>query len=241
MDSEYTAEDASDSGSRNHPSLKDTAQAYIREGIVSGRYGPGAKVDQDEIANALGISRLPVREALIELAQKGFVATIPRRGAFVTELQVEDVEDHFEALGLLFALASRRAAKEIDAATLEGLRRLHEEIAALGPDGDLDLCRRLNLQFVRTINREGSSRLLRSILQFLSGTLPGSYYTESPAWLETEALYRERILAAISARDAEEAADVAVEHMRTCGSMTVEVLRERRYWATEERAGREKA
>jgi len=47
---------------------------------------PGSKVDQDEIAESLGVSRAPVREALIELAQKGFVDAVPRRGAFVAEV-----------------------------------------------------------------------------------------------------------------------------------------------------------
>ena len=52
-------------GPVNHPSLKDTAAAYLREQILTGQLPPGTKIDQDEISEALGISRLPVREALI--------------------------------------------------------------------------------------------------------------------------------------------------------------------------------
>lgn len=218
------SEAAADESARpTHPSLKDAAAEFIRQGIVSGTFGPGAKVDQDEIAGILGISRLPVREALIELAQKGFVAAIPRRGAFVVELSVEDVEDHFEVVGMVFALAARRAAEEMDASQLEQLRSLHRECEA-APDPDT------NREFVRTINRAGSSRMLRSILQFLGGALPGSYYPASPAWAATEAKYRKRILAALEARDADAAAATAIEHLRECGRLTIEVLRERGYW-----------
>ena len=52
--------------STNHPNLKDVAEDFISEGIVSGKLRPGVKVDQDEVAGILRISRLPVREALFE-------------------------------------------------------------------------------------------------------------------------------------------------------------------------------
>ena len=214
--------------SPSHPSLKDIAVDYIRQGIVSGQLGPGDKIDQDEIAGILGISRLPVREALIELAHKGFVTTIPRRGAFVVELREEDIEDHFEVLAMVFALVSRRAAKEMDSDDRELLRRLHEQIAA---SDDPELSERLNKTFFQTINQAGSSNLLRrSILQFLAGSLPGSLYTTSPECTTTEALYRDHLLAALEAQDAEQAANVAQEHLRMCERLTLEVLRERGYW-----------
>ena len=61
-----------------HPSLKDSAADYLREQILTGQLTPGTKIDQDEISAALGISRLPVREALIELANEGLVDAVPR-------------------------------------------------------------------------------------------------------------------------------------------------------------------
>ncbi|TCJ31438.1 GntR family transcriptional regulator, partial [Parafrankia sp. BMG5.11] len=77
------------SGRRRYGNLKDEAASFIREAIVSRALPPRSKIDQDEVADALGISRAPVREALIELAQKGFVDAVPRRGAFVAEVTVE--------------------------------------------------------------------------------------------------------------------------------------------------------
>ena len=64
-------------GPVSHPSLKDSAADYLREQILTGQLTPGTKIDQDEISDALGVSRLPVREALIELANEGLVDAVP--------------------------------------------------------------------------------------------------------------------------------------------------------------------
>jgi DNA-binding GntR family transcriptional regulator len=216
---------------RNHPNLKDVAADFIREGIVSGRFGPGGKVDQDEIAGILGISRLPVREALIELAQKGFVTAIPRRGAFVVDLGVDDIDDHYEVLAMAFALAARRAAKQLRAVQLLDLESIHDEIAATD---DLTVRQALNRDFYQMINHAGSSPRLLSILGFLSGALPGSYYLSAPAWSETEAMYRERMLAALQAHDPDAASRAAEEHLRACAKVTVEELRAQGYWSSDD-------
>ena len=208
----------------NHPSLKDAAATFIRDAIVSGQLGPGAKVDQDEIAAILGISRLPVREALIELTEKGFVTAIPRRGAFVVDLGVDDVEDHYKVVELVFALAARRAATQCDDAKLLELRRIHEQI---GETDDPSVQESLNREFYSTINHTGSSQRLRAILRFLAGALPGSIYGLSPAWAPTEARYRQQMLVALEARDADAAARVASEHLNECARLTIEVLEQR--------------
>lgn len=212
---------------RNHPNLKDIVAAFIREGIVSGRFAPGDKIDQDEVAATLGVSRLPVREALIELAQKGFVTAIPRRGAFVVDLGVDDVEDHYAVVGMVFALVARRAAKELSRTQLRDLRGIHSEISATD---DISMREALNRDFYGSINRAGGSSRLLSILQFLAGALAAGFYLASPAWTATEEKYREQMLEALESRDADAAAAVAEEHLRECGRVTIEELRERGYW-----------
>jgi DNA-binding GntR family transcriptional regulator len=215
-------------GIKNHPNLKDVAEEFISQGIVTGRFLPGAKVDQDEIAGILGISRLPVREALIELAQKGYVTAIPRRGAFVANLGVDDIEDHFEVLSMAFALASRRAAKVLSDEQIAELREIDEEIKA---SDDPVALRVLNRDFNQVINHAGSSSRLLSILSFLSGALPASYYLSAPAWAATEAVFRKKILTALEARDSDAAAAVGSEHLKTCAKVTIDELRARGYWA----------
>ena len=210
-----------------HPNLKDIAERYISEGVVSGRLRPGAKVDQDEIAAILGISRLPVREALIELAQKGFVVSIPRRGSYVASLEAVDIEDHYEVLALAFSLVSRRAAKNISAERLGELTTIHATIAATEDPGDITF---LNRDFYLVINSEGTSRRMLSVLGFLGGALPAWLYLTTPSYFEIEETYRAQMLEALANNDEDAAALVTVEHLRACGRSTIETLTERGYF-----------
>src|SRR5207237_8707874 len=70
---------------------------------------PGQRVPQDEIARELGISRIPIREALIALESGGWVTIELHRGAFVTALDEQAVRDHYELYGLVYGFAARRA------------------------------------------------------------------------------------------------------------------------------------
>lgn len=204
------------------------AAEFIRDGIVSGRLGPGTKIEQDDIAQELGISRLPIREALIELSAKGFVVTVPRRGAFVARLTVEDIKDHFEVVGLLFAVAARRAASRITDADLVELRKLHSQVAATRDDATRQ---ELNHDFLRIVNEAGSSTRLLLTLRYLWLSLPNDFYTNASAWSANEAMYREQMLSLLEARDAEGAASSAEEHLQACAKVTLDSLRSRGYWA----------
>lgn len=207
---------------------------FIRDAIVSQRLQPGQKIEQDDIADELGSSRLPIREALIEMTAKGFVVAVPRRGAFVTQLTVRDVVDHFEVVGLLFAKAARRAAERIGHEELAELRRLHAEIAVTADSGE---CRRLNHDFLRIINEAGSSDRLLLTLRYLWLSLPNDFYTNAPVSAANEAMYREQILPLLEARDAEAAARSAAEHLRACANVTIEDLRSRGYWRSTTASG----
>jgi DNA-binding GntR family transcriptional regulator len=222
--------DAADGELRHHPSLKDMASDHIRMAIVTGELRPDTKVDQDDIADRLGISRLPVREALIELAAKGYVTSVPRRGAFVVRLTRQDIADHFQVLGALFAITASRAAEAIDAEQLALLRELHREIV---DTRDPDRSQALDVDFHRTINRIGSSARLVAALQYFALALPNDYYMFSSHRRETEDHFRAALLDALDSGDPAAAAAVAQEHLRTCGGLTISALEARGYWANE--------
>jgi DNA-binding GntR family transcriptional regulator len=221
---------------RDHPNLKNIAADFIREEIVAGRFRPGTKIDQDDVATLLDISRLPVREALIELSEKDFVTSIPRRGAFVVDLGIEDIEDHFEVLGMVFAVAARRAAKALTREQLRNLRAIHEEIAQVD---DVAAKEPLNHEFVSIVNQAGSSPRLLSILRSLSGALPARYYQSSGGWEQTEEKYRDRILAALESRDSDAASKIAAEHLAEASRVTLDELRGRGYWTSTDHASTE--
>ena len=211
----------------SHPSLKDSAADYLREQILTGRLTPGTKIDQDEISEALGISRLPVREALIELANEGLVDAVPRRGAFVASLERADVVDHYRVFGLVAGLAASRAATSLTDADLVELRSIHESFAAAS---DADAQASWNHEFHRRINRAGGSRRLVSVLALLSRSLPMRYFEFVPGWAETSARHHARILTALEQRDAHEAQRLMEHHVTESGELAVGILQEMGYW-----------
>jgi DNA-binding GntR family transcriptional regulator len=211
----------------SHPSLKDAAAAYLREQILTGRLKPGTKVDQDEVSEALGISRLPVREALIELAQESLIDAVPRRGAFVARLDRADILDHYRIFGLIAGLAGSRAATSLTDDQLVQLRRIHESfVRATDPEDKAHW----NYEFHKTINRAGGSRRLASVLGLLSRSLPVRYFEFVPQWAEISASHHARILDALEAHDAHEAQRLLEYHLAESGDLAVDILQEMGYW-----------
>ena len=211
----------------SHPSLKQSAADYLREQILTGRLTPGTKIDQDEISDALGISRLPVREALIDLANEGLVDAVPRRGAFVASLERADIVDHYRIFGLVAGLAASRAATSLTEAELVELRAVHESFVAAT---DADAQAEWNHEFHRRINGAGGSRRLVSVVALLSRSLPVRYFEFVPNWADASARHHERIVAALEQRDAHEAQRMMEHHVAESGELAVEILQEMGYW-----------
>jgi DNA-binding GntR family transcriptional regulator len=224
---EFEVAEAPLRGAVNHPSLKDAAAAYLREQILTGKLTPGTKIDQDEISEALGMSRLPVREALIELAHESLIDAIPRRGAFVARLERVDIIDHYRIFGLVAGLAGSRAATSLTDDGLVRLRRVHESfVGATEPEDQAYW----NHEFHKLINRAGGSRRLISVVALLSRSLPMRYFEFAPNWATMSASHHARILSALEARDAHEAQRLMEHHVTESGDLAVEILQEMGYW-----------
>src|SRR4051794_23427308 len=86
------------------------AAEYIRRLIFEGRLKPGERVPQDDVAEALSLSRIPVREGLIALEREGWVTIELNRGAFVNALDADAIRDSYELFGLVYGFATRCAA-----------------------------------------------------------------------------------------------------------------------------------
>jgi len=93
----------------------------VRSRIVTGVLAPGTRLVEAALAAELGVSRIPVREALHQLADEGFVRSTPRRGAVVAELSGDDARELYEVRAVLEGLAARLAAVHRGAADLEAL------------------------------------------------------------------------------------------------------------------------
>ena len=123
----------------------------IEERIVTGVYPPGMRLDEQELATAFGVSRTPVREALIQLASSGLVEIRPRRGATVPEMSADRLCEMFEVMAELESMCGRLAARRILPAEQARLQEAHQACEAARDAGKPDLYYQLNEVFHRCI------------------------------------------------------------------------------------------
>src|SRR5882757_9972834 len=116
-------------------STAETVATYIRTLIFSGHFKHGERINQDDLAEALQVSRIPVREAVISLDREGWLTSHPNRGAFVNGFHSDGVEDHYELMGMLFGLVARRATEHAPPEAIAQLiAQQHAMKAAEDPD-----------------------------------------------------------------------------------------------------------
>jgi DNA-binding GntR family transcriptional regulator len=212
----------------SHPTLKDKAAAYLRTEILVGHLRPGEKIDQERVAETLGISRVPVREALIELTQENLVDSIPRRGCFVNRVSQDDIRDMYEIQGLISGVAARRAAALLSDDEIDALRDIYRRfLEANGRENQGDI----SFAFYQLILDAGGSNRLRAILRRLYQSLPVDYFEHFPSLFERTARYHEELLTALEQRDGNAAADVMARFLVDTGQLVVELLTAQGLWS----------
>jgi DNA-binding GntR family transcriptional regulator len=212
---------------RSPANFKVLVAERVRQDIFQGRLKPGQKIDQDRLAEDLGLSKLPVREALILLENEGLVDNFPRRGSFVAPLTPDDIRDHYQLIGLVSGLAARRAATVITDDTLDQLRYLLDQFDRTGDAVEQE---RLNDEFHRLINRAGGGRRLRSALRLFAKTMPGHFYDFAIGWSDSAREAHENILAALKNRDPDAAERAVRDHMIWGADIAIANLRRIGFW-----------
>jgi len=116
----------------------DQLREAIEEKIAIGQYPPGKRLDEAELLAEFGVSRTPLREALIQLASLGLIELRPRRGAVVAEVSPQQLIEMFEVMGELEAMCGRLAARRMSPAEHERLLEAHRacELASKAMDPD---------------------------------------------------------------------------------------------------------
>ena len=104
--------------------LRELVCEHIRDAIINGVFAPGERLMEIQMADEMGVSRTPVREAIRKLEMEGFVVMIPRRGTYVSNMSIRDINDVYEIRISLDTLAAGLAAERISDEELEELQRL---------------------------------------------------------------------------------------------------------------------
>lgn len=180
----------------------DQIARHVRALIVDGTLRRGDRVPQDEIAASLGVSRIPVREAVVALDREGWVTLVPHRGAFVHGVDAAWVADHYDILGALYALAAQRAAERGDAADVARLRALHRDVQAAGDVDAFDGANHRLLQHVLAMAR--APRIVAA-LRAVTGIVPGNFFAQVPGTIDTQRRALATVVRAITAGDGEAA------------------------------------
>lgn len=219
------------------PNLKQEVAQHVRDLILSGSVRPGQRLDQEGIAYELGVSRLPVREALIMLEAEGLVENIARRGSFVASLEPADIIDHFEMYGLISGLAAARAANVESGELTERLTQISAEMRSASDPKEHD---RLNFAFHQAINKAGGSRRLLSVLRTLSNNMPTSFFAHNTEWAFKDKALDEHdaIVDALRRGDGEGAAKQMAEHFANTGEQAVRMLKSVGFWNASEETSR---
>ncbi len=200
--------------------LREQVKDVILQRIVEGSYAPGARLVETRIAQELGVSQAPVREALRDLEQIGCVVHEPGRGCSVRAFSASELLEAFPVRAALESLAARLAAARMSEAELEGLEELVERMRAAAGRGDAHEQSQANASFHATIVGAARNETLGrqwSLLEPYSRT----YITVSRPGIDLLELSDRHvpIVDALRRRDAEAAATAMHEHLMAAAEL----------------------
>lgn len=195
--------------------LADVVGRNIREAIVTGQLKPGDRIRQEEIAQRLGTSRIPVREALRQLETEGLVSLVPHSGARVAVMDYEGFNELYRLREVVEPMAIAESAAQLTDAQLEHLRELAAVVEQTGGDpiGWLQADRQFHLA---SYAAAPLPRVLDKIEGFWnrSQQYRRAYFSIARSNLEIVSAEHRLILNALERRDPEDAATLQRLHIR---------------------------
>jgi DNA-binding GntR family transcriptional regulator len=148
----------------NIKSLKEQVYEFLRDAMHRGEILPGSVIDMEETSARLGVSKTPLRDALLQLEMEGFVAILPRRKVVVNVLSLADIKNYYEIVGALESTALLRAFDLLSETDIEHMRRLNAEMREAIDRDDFDRYYAKNLAFHEVfLSRCGNENLLKII------------------------------------------------------------------------------
>ncbi|MHB1095599.1 MAG: GntR family transcriptional regulator [Gemmatimonadaceae bacterium] len=190
-------------------SLREQVYDVLRAQMATGELQPGAFLDLNELAHRLGVSRTPLREALLNLESQGFVTVLPRRGFRLNELTLEDIRSFYEIIGALEAAALRTVGFSLGPLDFARMRALDAAMAEAVAARDFDRYYDANLAFHDVYLRRSDNARLIAQVQLLKQRLYDwpRRAAMMQAWEEHSVVEHEEFLALLERGHIEAAAD----------------------------------
>jgi DNA-binding GntR family transcriptional regulator len=193
----------------NIKSLKEQVYEYLREQLRRGEILPGSVIDMEETSQKLGVSKTPLRDALLQLEMEDFVSILPRRKVVVRDLTEEDIRCYYEIIGALESMAMLRAAAKMGPADIERMQKLNDGMKKAIQAGNFDQYYARNLEFHNTYLNFSGNRYLIKIVNNLKKRLydfprPKGFIKE---WEESSVQEHQRVVDLLREKKGQAAAD----------------------------------
>lgn len=209
--------------------LREIVFETIRNAIISGDLKPGERVMEVQMAESLGVSRTPVREAIRKLELEGLVIMLPRKGAFVADLSVKDLTEVMEIRAALEGLAAGLASIRIDESEIEELEVVAMEFHKTIEDNVEELIQK-DLEFHDAIFRASRNERLIQLNNNLREQVQRFreiYHKKANKSKETSKEHYE-IVEAISNRDVDKAEKLARKHIENAERSILKMMEDKR-------------
>jgi len=207
--------------------LRELVLEAIRDAIINGTLKPRERLMEIQMAEELGVSRTPIREALRKLELEGFIVMIPRKGAFVADMTFKDIADIFEIRAALEGLAAGLAAERITDEELEKMERHLVEKADTIARGDMERLVEVDTEFHESIYKASRNDRLQGIINNLREQIQRFRATSLayPGRMKQSLDEHRAIVEAIHARDAALARQVTQEHIENAEQSMIESIK----------------
>ncbi|HPF19797.1 MAG TPA: GntR family transcriptional regulator [Syntrophomonas sp.] len=207
--------------------LRELVLEAIREAIKNGTLQPRERLMEIQLADELGVSRTPVREALRKLELEGFIVMVPRKGAYVSDLSMKDVADVFEIRAALEGLAGALAAERITEEELEAMERMLVEKGEAISLNDIDKLVAADTKFHEAMYMASRNERLSNIISNLREQIQRFRLTSLsvPGRRQDSLKEHREILEAIQARDIQLAKQLAQEHIENAENVLIDSLK----------------
>lgn len=196
-------------------SLHEELTQTLRDLIIHGNLPPGIKVPEKELCDAYSVSRTPLREALKVLASEGLVVLEPNRGARVSPITQQDMDEVFPVMGALEALAGELACRNVTDAEIGEIQAMHDEMLGHHRSGDLESYFAVNQRIHEAVLEVARNPTLTSHHRALSARVQRARYVANttPARWAQAVQEHEDIMTHLRARDGEKLAQTLRVHL----------------------------
>lgn len=203
-----------------HRKKADLAYEYLREQVINGSYNPGSRVTLADLSSEMGLSHMPVREAMLRLEREGLLVSEAHKGMHVASLSLVDAQELFEIRCELEGLSAARAAKSSDPNLVDDLRAINADFADAFERKNFTAMGSANWQLHRRmLQAAGSTKLSRSLEDlWTSSARYRSGYQLIPGRAEHTIAEHNAIIDAIAAGDVDAAREAARIHIQRAGS-----------------------